>query len=443
MNKVPKSASYPSNLIEIARNPSDFIEKHLYQNNHVVDLNIFFKFNSYLLCRPDEIEYVLVKNNRNYIKGRLFDPLRLSIGNGLVTSDGEFWKRQRKVVQPAFHKQILISFLDQIESLIDNLVLKWKNEIKLGKKEFNISEEMMKLTLDMALKLLFGSDIEGKQERFLFLLSDINQRTIEKMKNPYHLPLNIPTIGNVKFKNHLKELHEIIYTIIHKRRNVDISEKPNDLLQMLLDATFEDSDDKMSEEQLMDEVVTLFVAGSETSGHSLAWTIYLFSQNPDQLNHAHAEIFKIIKEDYQSLEKYKKIKYLSNAVAESLRLYPPIWMITREAIEDDEISGFSIKKGSQMYIPVKGIQNHFKYWDKPEKFIPERWDQEIKEKCIYLPFGAGPRFCVGAELAKMEITLALLKLLNEFNFELSREVIVDPAVTLRPKNGIYMNVTLR
>ncbi len=439
-NKVPKAAKFPSNLIEIAKNPSDFINKRMFESEHVVDLNIFFKFKSYLLCTPNEIEHVFVKNNRNYIKGRLFDPLRISIGNGLVTSDGDFWKKQRRLVQPAFHKQILVSFTEEIDKIVDKLIVDWKIQIENGKKEFNVSDEMMKLTLDMALKLLFGSDISGKEDRFLFLLGDINKRTMKKMKNPYHLPFSVPTSGNIRFKKHLTELHDIIQTIITKRRQ-DVGNKSSDLLQLLLDATCEDSGEGMSEEQLMDEVVTLFVAGSETSGHSLAWTLYLLSENREKLTTAENEVQKVSTENQSGLEALRNLRYLGQAVSESLRIYPPIWMITREAIEDDEISGFKIEKGSQIYIPVRGIQNNPKYWDEPEQFIPERWNTPLESKYSYIPFGAGPRLCVGAELAKMEITLSLFKLIKEFKFETTREVIVEPSVTLRPKDGLYMNVT--
>lgn len=438
--KIPVVSNKPGNWIEMAKDPSEFINKRLFRNNSIFDLNIFFKQKSYLLCNAEEIEYVFVKNNKNYCKGKLYDSLRLSLGNGLVVSEGEFWKKQRRLMQPAFHKQILASFSDEIEILVDKMIVKWKAQIESGKKEFVISDEMMKLTLEIALKLLFGSDIKGKEERVLFLLNDLNERTIGKLKIPYNLPFWVPTSNNLKFKQHLQELHDIITDIIKKRRSSK-SDTKVDLLQMLIDTTDADTGEKMTEDQLKDEALSVFIAGSETSATTLSWTFYLLTKNPEVLKEIETEVKKIRLENKKGLAALFELKLMNKAMQESMRIYPPVWMITREAIQDDIISGRKVKKGSQIYIPVRGIQNHPKYWDNPEQFSLARWEENDRPKYSYFPFGGGPRLCIGAELAKMEILLALYKIVDEFNFSCTSEVSAEPSITLRPKGGLKMEVT--
>lgn len=439
----PKVARKPVNWIEIAKDPSAFIDEKLYANKTIVDLNIYFGWKSYLLCNPDEIEYVFVRNQKNYCKGRLYDALRLSLGNGLVVSEGDFWKKQRRLMQPAFHKQILAGFAGEIERITGEMVATWKKRIQEGHSVFNVSDEMMKLTLNVALKLLFGSDIEGREERVLYLLNDLNERTIGKLKAPYNLPYWLPTPNNVKFKKHLEELHQIIEEIIQKRRLVSASEK-KDLLQLLIDATDEDSGERMTEQQLKDEALSLFIAGSETSATTLAWTLCLFTENPSSLLKAQAEIDRLSVEGISGLDALRNMTYMNMAMQESMRIYPPVWMITREAIDEDVISGCKIEKGAQLYIPVRGMHNHPAYWYQPDKFSPERWQETDRPKFSYFPFGGGPRLCIGAELAKMEILLALYTLLTEFEFKKIDEVVVpEPLITLRPKGGLHMKVNIR
>lgn len=438
---VKKLIAIPFRWREISQNPLLFFTKRTVTNNEIIDLELFPHFKTFLLCKPEYIEHVLVKNNRKYHKSKAYKFLKIVLGNGLLTSDGEFWRRQRRIAQPAFHKQVLASFTKEIESLADNVVTRWNRSLEEGNEVLNIADEMMKLTVSITANLLFGADISKKEERILFLVGEINEKTSNFLKSPVIVPLWIPTPGNKIFNKQLDELNQIINEIIETRRK-NPAAKRNDLLQMLMDSEDEETGEKMNDQQLKDEVMTLFLAGSETSSNALAWTLLLLSNYHKENNKVLDEIHSVVSEGLSGLDALKSLKYLNLVMQEALRMYPPAWILAREAIQDDEIGGIKIKKGSQVYISIHGMHQHPKYWNEPEKFIPERFNDNQRPKYSYFPFGGGPRFCIGAELAKMEIILTLYKLLQHFKFQNINDVVFpEPLITLRPKNGLYLKIS--
>ncbi|MFN6946577.1 MAG: cytochrome P450 [Cytophagaceae bacterium] len=444
MNKtIPKIDKFPSNWLKLAKKPLLYFTERTLKNRNIVDLNLFLTVESYLLCEPEYIEHVMVKNNKNYKKGRSYEPLKLILGNGLLTSEGDFWKRQRRIAQPAFHKKVLAGFTESISNIVSEMIARWDKSIKEGNDTLNIADEMMKLTVHITSKLLFGADISGKEDRVLFLVGDLNERSINMLKTPVRIPLWLPTPGNLQYKKNRSELFEIINEIILKRRKSPEGEH-HDLLQMLMDATDEETGEQMTDLQLRDEVITLFLAGSETSSNALAWTFHLFCQNRDKEEKARMEIDQILVKGLSGLEALRELRYLNMVMQESMRIFPPAWFISREALNDDEIDGYKIPKKTQVYISIHGMHNHPRYWEEPEKFIPERFEQNDRPKYAYFPFGGGPRLCIGIELARMEVILGLFELLQEYTFEqIDKIVEPEPLITLRPKNGLHLKISKR
>ncbi|MFN6946574.1 MAG: cytochrome P450 [Cytophagaceae bacterium] len=441
MKKIPKTDSIPFNWIELGKDPRSFFTSRVLKHKEIIDVGFFPGLGTYLLCDPEYIEHVLVKNNKNYKKAKSYEPVKLLLGNGLLTSDGEFWKRQRRIAQPAFHKKVLAGFTDAITEIVEELCLQWEKQLAQGREELNIADEMMKLTVRITSRLLFGADIANKEERIIFLIGELNESTIKMLKIPLMIPLWIPTPNNFKFTKYRKEIYGIVNEIITKRRNIKDTNN-EDLLQMLMDARDEETGEGMSDEQLRDEVLTLFLAGSETSSNALSWTLYLFNKQRDKEEIARNEMDTIIDKGLTGLEAMREMRYLSLCMQESMRIYPPAWFISREAIHEDNIDGYVIPKKSQLYISIHGMHNHPEYWGDPENFRPERFEEEhSRPKYAYFPFGGGPRLCIGAELARMEILMTLFKLLERFRFRNSDENVKPEAlITLRPKNGLKMKI---
>ncbi|WMJ74179.1 cytochrome P450 [Cytophagaceae bacterium ABcell3] len=442
--KILKTDRFPFNWIEMGKDPLKFFASRTLKHNDMVDVGFFPGVATYILTNPDFIEHVLVKNNRNYIKSKSYLAVKRLLGNGLLTNEGEFWKRQRRIAQPAFHRKVLAGFTDSIQDITKELSTQWQENMKAGQAVINIADEMMKLTTRITSRLLFGTDISNKEEDVVHWVGEVNHCASNMIKVPLLIPLWIPTPNNRRFIKGRDALFKIIEDIISKRRSSK-ENSYNDLLQMLMDARDEDTGEGMSDEQLRDEVITLFLAGSETSSNAMTWTLYLFNQNRDKEEKAREEICSILKRGLNGLEAMKEMRYLSACMNESLRIFPPAWFLGREALEDDTIDGYKIPKGAQLYIPVHGLHVNPAWWSQPDKFIPERFEETSdRPKYAYFPFGGGPRLCIGVELAKMEILFSLFKLLQEFEFEnINDNATPEALITLRPKNGLLMKVKKR
>ncbi|MDQ3395855.1 MAG: cytochrome P450 [Bacteroidota bacterium] len=427
---------------EISKDILQFFTIRTIKGDKIQPLGLFPHIDTYLISSAEDIEYVLVKNNRNYTKGMVYKFLQIVLGKGLLTSEGDFWRRQRRIAQPAFHRQVVASFTDEIEQLAESVISRWKVSLNSGADVLNIADEMMKLTVSITANLLFGTDISGKESRVLYLVGDLNEKLSNFLKTPMPLPLWVPTKHNRDFRERIDELNIIITDIIEKRRN-SATKRP-DLLQMLMDVEDEETGERMNDVQLKDEVMTLFLAGSETSSNALAWTLHLLCNNSLELRKVLEEIDRLKSEGAKGLVALKNLNYLNQVIQESLRLYPPAWILSREAINEDVVGGQKISKGAQIYISIHGMHRHPKYWNDPEKFSPSRFKEANHAKYSFFPFGGGPRLCIGAELAKMEILLSLYKLLQEFNFEpTSKTINPEALITLRPKNGLFLKISSR
>lgn len=399
-----------------------------------------------IAANPEVVKYVLLENNKNYRKSLAYDMLKLLLGQGLLTSEGDFWKKQRKLIQPAFHKQKLADLTAMMVNRTSEEVSKLESAAQQGE-YFDIVNTMTALTLDIISQAIFSDGITDKSELVSKQITMLNQYATEKLNQPIRLPASVPTPGNIKQRKSIKILDDIIFSIIDKRRKEGISK--SDLLSMLVDARDDETGEEMDKQQLRDEIMTIFIAGNETTANAMSWTLYLLSQNPDAQQKMMHEIDEKLDSGVAlTFETIMQFQYVRQVIDESLRIYPPAWIVGRRNLSDDEIGGYKIAKNTNVLMPILYLHHCEKYWDEPSKFKPERFAPEHKNKIdryVYLPFGGGPRFCIGNNFAILEMQIILILLYRNYTFELDKTCLVEvePLITLRPKNGIKMRAVKR
>ncbi len=398
-----------------------------------------------LITNPQYAKYVLLDNNKNYRKSLAYDVLKAVLGNGLLTSEGDFWKKQRRLIQPAFHKRKLEELTGMMVREAQHTVDKFKPLADSGK-AIDISPEMTALTLEVISKAIFSDGVEDKAEMVGKQINMLNQYAIDKVNDPFRLPAFIPTPFNIKERRSMKLLNDVIEDIISARRK---QESKDDLLSMLIDMRDEDTGEAMDNKQLRDEVMTIFVAGNETSSNALAWMLYLLSQNPEAEAKMIAEIDAKLDAGVElNYHNVLDFTYVRQVIDESLRLYPPAWSVGRRNYEDDEIGGYRIIKNTNVLIPIMYFHTSEKYWKEASKFKPERFAPEVRnsiDRFVYFPFGGGPRFCIGNNFALLEMQVILILFYRNFKFRLKAGFTPEPEplITLRPKDGMWMTIENR
>lgn len=399
-----------------------------------------------IAANPEYTKHILMDNQRNYTKSLAYDVLKVLLGNGLLTSEGDFWRKQRRLIAPAFHRKKLEILTQLMVERADQVVHKFE-KFADSPEAHDMSEEMTALTLDIISRAMFSSGVEDKASMVSEQITLLNQYSIEKINQPIRLPASFPTPFNMKERRAMKLLDEVIYDIINTRRKEGVSK--DDLLSMLLDARDEDTGEAMDDKQLRDEVMTIFVAGNETSANALAWTLYLLSQHPEAETKMVAEIEEKLDSgaplDFQNIMQFN---YVRMVIEESMRIYPPAWSIGRRAIEEDTLGNYRIDPGTNVLIPIIYFHHSEKYWTEPKRFIPERFAPEKRgeiDRFVYFPFGGGPRTCIGNSFALVEMQIVLIKLYQHYHFRLKDgfKVQTDPLITLRPKYGMQMHVERR
>lgn len=401
----------------------------------------FGPFRYYLVYDVDAIKHVLIDNNKNYVKSRNYQGLKLVLGDGLVTSDGELWRRQRKLAQPAFVKRRIEAFAEPMARLSEEQVAAW-DRLPDGA-VIDVHEAMMKLTFRIVGRTLFDAELGHDGDRIGPLIATLIHYANDYAESLVRLPpWLLPTRKNREFLRAKREVDRLIEGIIEARR--ESGEEREDLLGLLMSAT--DEDGRMSEQQLRDEVVTLAMAGHETTANALAWTFYLLSLHPEIDRRLEAELDEVLSGRTPGLEDLPRLAFTDRVVRESMRLYPPAWAFERDALEDDILCGYRVEAGSTIGVATYALHRHPKHWENPEGFDPDRFLPERsagRSRFAYLPFGAGPRQCIGMGMALMESVIVLATLRQRYRLELvsGHRVELDPSVTLRPANGI--RTTLR
>jgi len=422
------------------RNPTEFLTKL----SRLGDVSAFKigKIPAFLVNHPDLIRDLLVTNHSKFNKGRALQRAKGLLGEGLLTSEKEFHLRQRRMIQPAFHRSRINEYAKSMIEFGEKMSGEWKDG------EFrDIDREMMRLTLWIVGKTLFNANVEDEAAQV-----GVAMTTIVSMFNFMLLPFSeilekLPLPPIKRLKNARKTLDEVIYKIIDERRAS--GEDKGDLLSMLLLAQDEETGGAMTDKQVRDECLTLFLAGHETTANALTWTFYLLSQNPEAERKFHAELDSVLGDKPVTPEDYGKLKFTESILAESMRLFPPAWTLGRLATEDHEFGGFQIPKKSLVLASQFVMHRDARFWENAEEFMPERWEKlSIKEagnKFIYFPFSKGVRNCVGENFAWMEGVLLLAILGRKWKLRLApdQKIALHPMITLRPKYGMKMKIEER
>lgn len=394
-------------------------------------------FITHQLSHPDHIQQVLQSNAANYRKGRDYRILRLSLGEGLLTSEGALWQKQRKMTQPAFQSQQVASFVRVMEEHTLAMLERWE-QFALKAEVFDVVPELMRMTLNIASQSLFSTNLESDADVIRHTLAVGRDYTVQRAWSIIPMPASLPTRRNREYIQALASFHAIIDRMVAERRRS--GERVSDFLTLLMEAR-DDNGAPMSDRQLRDEIATLLTAGHETTTLALAWTLFLIAQHPGVVEGMAAEL-AFLNGAAPSYGDLFKLKYTRQVVEESMRLYPPVWVLSRTAINDDVMGGLHIPAGSEILIFPYITHRHPKWWRDPESFCPDRFAPEnsaARPRFAYLPFGAGPRTCVGLNFAMTEILVALALVLQRFRIELAidpAKVIPDPSVTLRPDPGV-------
>jgi cytochrome P450 len=428
---------------EIRRDPLGLYMRSTMEFGDVVRFQAFPTIHWYLATHPADIEHVLYGNQQNYLKGDFFNQrVGVLVGKGLLTSEGDFWRRQRRLSQPAFHRQRLAGLAATMVSATEDMAEHWHIHAKSGQ-PFDIAVEMMRLTLRIASLTLFSADISSETETVGAALRTAFEHVGFLLVHPFTLSLNLPTARNLRFKQAKRVLDRVVYKIIDQRRRS--GKDAGDLLSMLLLAQDEETGTGMNDEQLRDEVLTLFIAGHETTAVSLSWTFYLLAQNPDACSKLRAELDQVLCGRTPSVDDLHNLRYTKMVLEESMRLYPPAWALPRQAIEEDVLGGYYIPAGSVVDVSQYVTHRRPDLWEDPEKFDPERFAPERavnRPRFAYFPFGGGARTCIGNNFAMMEAQLILAIIFQRFRLQLvlDHPVVPDPTFVLKPRYGVLMKV---
>ncbi len=408
---------------------------------------VYFKIGprrGYLISDPDVIRHVLQDNARNYHKSPLYDKLRLVIGNGLLTSEDGFWLRQRRIAQPAFHRQRIAALADTMADAARLAADSWHAHAS-SDQPIDVDEEMMRLTRTVVLRTLLGSELGPFTSKIDRAWAVVNRYIGESFWS-LGFADTLPTPRYRRFVAARRVLRDAVEYVIDDRRRARVDSC--DLLSMLMSARDEETGEGMTDEQLRVEVMTFLLAGQETTSLALTWTWYLLSQNPGARDTLERELYTVLHgrpPDYSDLA---NLPYLRMIVEESLRLYPPAWGLSRQALADDELGGFRLPRGWLAFVIPYSLHRHPTFWDRPEEFDPDRFLPErsaSRPKFAYLPFGAGPRRCIGDQFALIETHLTLATFAQRYRLHLVKGHTVDPwpLITLRPRFGMPMLVERR
>ncbi len=368
--------------------------------------------------------------------------LKLLLGEGLVTSEGQLWKRQRKMIQPSFHKQHINNLFDEMLGCTNEMIKEWKVEAQQGGK-IDFAPEMMKITLQIIAKTMLSADFKTEAKSVGVSLTYLLKALEERVLRGINFPLWVPTPANTEFKNKRKVLDALIYKLISDRRKT--GHQKGDLLDMLMESRYEDNGEAMPDKLLRDELMTIFLAGHETTATALTWTFYLLAKHPEVYQKLKKEVKDVVGEGELTFQHIHQLKYTKACINECMRLYPPVWVIGRRATEDNMVGDYLITKDTSVLISPYIVHRNPAYWKNPDVFDPERWEtEEVKQmdKFAYFPFAAGPRMCIGNNFALLEADIILTKVIQQFDFSFigESEPEMDPTLTLRVKQGMPMQI---
>ncbi|MEM6598274.1 MAG: cytochrome P450 [Cyanobacteria bacterium P01_C01_bin.69] len=433
-------------MSQLQKQPLEFLGGLWQEYGDLVRLSVTPGLTIFSSTHPDHAEHILTTHSARYAKPDFFlKPMGLVQGQGLFSSEGDFWRKQRRLMQPAFQQKQIMRLHGIVQECVESLITEW--EAKPEDEVFDIADEMTRLTLKIVGKTLFSVDISDESDRLRQSLRTGVEYVYSRLTVPLSLPLWLPTHTNRQFRQAKKTIDEIVLDIIRQRRS-----NPNgaeDLLSMLLAVQDEETGEGMSDRQLLNEVITLINAGHETTATSLAWTWQLLGTHPAVMANLQDEVDSLLTEEIATYEQVRSLTYTRRVFDESLRLCPPgMGLAPRAALQDDEIDGYYIPKGAILNIVFYFTLRHPEFWENPEQFDPDRFLPErvsARPKYAYMPWGAGGHACIGKNLAVMEAVMILSAIARRFHVDLlsTQPVEIDPRFTLRPKGGIKVKLRKR
>ncbi|MDF0675898.1 MAG: cytochrome P450 [Nitrospira sp.] len=398
----------------------------------------------YLLSHPNLVEEIFVQQSDRFVK--VYDPQRpvglaLVLGNGLVTSSGEVWKRHRRIIQPVFHRSRMAAMADRMAQVGEQRVAGWADR---EGQPVDIAAEMMQLALEVISQTMFTTSMAQHIGQISHALRVSLKYAFDSFHNPLRLPSWVPTPRNREFRSVMQFMDGLIYGLLAERRRTGATY--GDLLDLLLQARDEETGIGLSDQELRDEALTIFAAGHETTANALAWTWYLLSTHPEAKARFHEEVDRVLQGRTPNADDLQHLPYTRAVFEESLRLYPPAPVVQRKAATNTTVGGLALPVGALVFVGIYNLHRHPAFWPNPEQFLPERWldGERPSSRYAYLPFGAGPRACVGIHFASVEGPLLLALIGRRYDLQLAQET-VEPElmVTLRPKGGIRMTLNPR
>ncbi|MDA2919769.1 cytochrome P450 [Desulfobacterota bacterium AH_259_B03_O07] len=431
----PKGLPIVGSLFDYFRDMLGFLRKTAEQYGDIA----YFKLGPrevYLLSHPDLIKDILVTNNRNFEKSRALKRSKIVLGDGLLTSEGDTHLRERRIIQPVFHHKRIKTYADVMTDFSSKIGVHWENG-----EVVDVHTEMMRLTLAIVVKTLFGTEIRSDADDIGKCLTTIVSH-FPRMLFPFSEYLDkLPIPSTRKFYDALETLDRIVYELIEERRKS--KEDKDDLLSMLLSAQDEEGGEGLTNLQVRDEAMTLFLAGQESTANSLVWTWYLISQHPEVEERLHDELNSVLGDRLPSIDDLKNLVYTRLVFTESLRLYPPAWTVVRRAIEDCPVDGYVVSPGSDIYMSQYVVHHDPRFYPEPFRFDPERWTQDQSSSLpqfAYFPFGGGPRRCIGESFAWMEGVMLIATIASRWKMHLvpGQNIAPRPLITIRPKYGMKM-----
>jgi len=434
------------NTFKVLKDPLAFLSELRDNYGAIVKVKLGTK-TYYVVQQPEASKYILQEHARNFYKPGAAKLFKLFLGEGLATSNGDYWLKQRRALQPAFHRQTIQSLQAIIQSETDQLVSRWKEYP--DQYCINIDQEFLRLTLSNITRSMFSLDIKQDMDRITRLLNGLLSYASKWTASFIKIDPRIPTPSNQKFWRSRRQFDNIIYEIIRKRQEDRKSiNRPgaaqverNDLLELLMKAA-EDSGHALTQEQLRDEISTIFMAGHETTAQTLSWIFYHLAKYPIVYEKLAKEADLSLNESALNFSETRKV------IEETLRLYPPVWVMARKSLQDDTISGYHLPKDSTVLINVYGMHRNSRFWKDADQFDPEHFNPTNASTAppfSYLPFGGGQRLCIGNHFAMMVMQTVISSLVREFEFSVPEgfQPIPNPTITLRAKNGIVLMIKKR
>ncbi len=435
----------PTRIPEIQRDPLTFMMRNAAEHGDFIHYPLGL-WEVYQVTHPAIIKHILQDNNRNYSKNTIqYNTLAQVTGRGLLTSDGELWLKQRRLMQPAFHRRRLEAYSDAIVSATSDMIDRW---IPSGESQttVDIDAEMMQVALEIVGHTLFNLDLRNEAQEMTEGVLEMLEYVVFRASTPIAPPLSLPTRRNRRYLAAMEKLNAVVYDTIAARRVAGVDR--GDVLSILMQASDDGSGPAMSDEQIRDEMVTLIIAGHETVASALTWSWYLLSLDPGVRQRMEREIDDVLGGRSPTVDDLHALAFTRQVFDETLRLYPPAWLITRRALNDDQIGEATIPGNALMIMSPYVTHRHPAFWANPAGFDPDRFTPEAvseRPRFAYIPFGGGPRLCIGDSFALLEGPLILATVAQRMRLDLvpSHPVNVDALVTLRPSDGLLMTAQSR